>query len=106
MKLRCLEQELVSKAVSEKGRLSFLSPCASWRALEPVSCSRRLLRGAFEREVLGVPDPQCSGVRLGLCHSTSSPEKHTWKRLREGFSTCVDTEVSSVPPVLWSSRGR
>lgn len=51
MKLRCLAQELVSKTVSGKGRLSFLSPCASRRALEPVSCSRRLLglpsRGKF-----------------------------------------------------------
>lgn len=57
MKLRCLEKELVSKAPSGKGRLSFLSPCASRRALEPGSGSGHLLRDAFEREVLGVPEP-------------------------------------------------
>ena len=55
MKLRCLESDLLSKAVSGKGRLSLLSPCASLRALEPVSYSGQL-RGAFEWEGLGVPE--------------------------------------------------
>lgn len=85
--------------MSGKGCLSVLSPCASPRALEPASCSGHLLRGAFEREVLGVPELDALGSDWGSALRHRSPEKYRSKSLWEGFSTCVDTELSSVPPV-------